>query len=155
MLEIGTELLRYLAVSGFFVTVALVYNGALQGTGDTKSPLYISLVSQIAIPLGYCAVMDAAHGLRSGDIWLAIVLGHFFRCALGRPALPPGQVAQHPRRHRHGAGLTDEAGRRALGSCGSAAVAAAVSSRLRHGEQEATPAAPRARPAAPAERSNL
>jgi len=28
-------------------------------------------------------VMDAAHGLRSGDIWMAIVLGHFFRCALG------------------------------------------------------------------------
>jgi Na+-driven multidrug efflux pump len=63
--------------------VALVYNGALQGTGDTKSPLYISLVSQIAVPLGFCAVMDAAHGLRSGDIWLAIVLGHFCRCALG------------------------------------------------------------------------
>ena len=83
VLEIGTELLRYLAVSGFFVTVALVYNGALQGTGDTKSPLYISLVSQIVIPLGFCAVMDAAHGLRSGDIWLAIVLGHFFRCTLG------------------------------------------------------------------------
>jgi putative MATE family efflux protein len=83
VLEIGTELLRYLAVSGFFVTVALVYNGALQGTGDTKSPLYISLISQIAIPLGYCAVMDAAHGLRSGDIWMAIVLGHFCRCALG------------------------------------------------------------------------
>jgi putative MATE family efflux protein len=83
VLEIGTQLLGYLAVSGFFVTVALVYNGALQGTGDTKSPLYISLISQIAIPLGFCAAMDAAHGLRSGDIWLAIVLGHFCRCALG------------------------------------------------------------------------
>jgi len=34
---------------GFFVTVALVYNGALQGTGDTKSPFYISLVSQIVV----------------------------------------------------------------------------------------------------------
>ena len=47
VLEIGTALLHYLAVSGFFVTVALIYTGALQGTGDTKSPFYISLVSQI------------------------------------------------------------------------------------------------------------
>ncbi|MCX6551382.1 MAG: MATE family efflux transporter [Acidobacteria bacterium] len=83
VLEIGAQLLRYLTVSGFFVTVALVYNGALQGTGDTTSPFYISLVSQIAIPLTYCAVMDAAHGLRSADIWTAIVLGHVMRATLG------------------------------------------------------------------------
>jgi len=83
VLDIGTQLLRYLTVSGFFVTVALVYNGALQGTGDTKSPFYISLVSQIVVPLGYCAAMDAAHGLQASDIWTAIVLGHVLRCALG------------------------------------------------------------------------
>ncbi|MFO7692340.1 MAG: MATE family efflux transporter [Vicinamibacterales bacterium] len=83
VLEIGTELLRYLTVSGFFVTVALVYNGALQGTGDTKSPFYISLVSQIVVPLGFCAVMDAWHGLRASDIWAAIVMGHVLRCTLG------------------------------------------------------------------------
>jgi putative MATE family efflux protein len=83
VLQIGSELLRYLTVSGFFVTVALVYNGALQGTGDTKSPFYISLVSQIIAPITYCSVMDAAHGLRSRDIWTAIVIGHVLRCALG------------------------------------------------------------------------
>ena len=83
VLEIGSQLLRYLAVSGFFVTVALVYNGALQGTGDTKSPFYISLISQIVVPLGFCAVMDALHGLRATDIWMAIVIGHVLRCTLG------------------------------------------------------------------------
>ena len=83
VLQIGSELLRYLTVSGFFVTVALVYNGALQGTGDTKSPFYISLVSQIAVPLTYCAVMESMYGLKSGDIWLAIVVGHVLRCTLG------------------------------------------------------------------------
>jgi putative MATE family efflux protein len=83
VLEIGSELLRYLTVSGFFVTVALVYNGALQGSGDTKGPFYISVVSQIVVPLGYCAAMDAAHGLRSADIWTAIVIGHMLRCTLG------------------------------------------------------------------------
>jgi putative MATE family efflux protein len=83
VLQIGSELLRYLTVSGFFVTVALVYNGALQGTGDTKSPFYISLISQIAVPLTYCAVMESMYGLKSGDIWLAIVIGHVLRCTLG------------------------------------------------------------------------
>jgi putative MATE family efflux protein len=83
VLEIGSQLLRYLAVSGFFVTVALVYNGALQGTGDTKSPLYISLVSQIILPLGFCAAMDAMYGLRAPHIWTAIVIGHVTRCTLG------------------------------------------------------------------------
>jgi putative MATE family efflux protein len=83
VLEIGSQLLRYLTVSGFFVTVALVYNGALQGAGDTKSPLYISLVSQIVVPLSFCGVMDALHGLRASDIWTAIVMGHVLRCTLG------------------------------------------------------------------------
>ena len=79
---IGQQLLRYLAVSGLFVTVALCYTGALQGTGDTRGPLYISIVSQIVVPLGLCAVLQATGGLTAGGIWTAIVLGHMTRCAL-------------------------------------------------------------------------
>ncbi|HKI04360.1 MAG TPA: MATE family efflux transporter [Thermoanaerobaculia bacterium] len=79
---IGTQLLRYLSVSGLFITVALTYTGALQGTGDTRSPLYISIVSQVCIPIGLCAFLDATRGLRPADIWLAILLGHATRCAL-------------------------------------------------------------------------
>ncbi|HEX6900740.1 MAG TPA: MATE family efflux transporter [Thermoanaerobaculia bacterium] len=82
VVAIGTQLLAYLSVSGLFITVALTYTGALQGTGDTRSPLYISLVSQLVIPLGLCAILDATRGLRPTDIWLAIVLGHATRCAL-------------------------------------------------------------------------
>jgi MATE family, multidrug efflux pump len=79
---IGEQLLQYLAVSGFFITVALVYTGGLQGTGDTRSPLYITLASQIAIPIGMCTLIQMARPLTSGDIWLAIVLGHFTRAVL-------------------------------------------------------------------------
>src|SRR5574341_134646 len=79
---IGTQLLAFLSVSGLFVTVALSYTGALQGTGDTRSPLYISLVSQIAVPLGVCAAVQASRGLQPADVWLAIVLGHATRCLL-------------------------------------------------------------------------
>jgi len=77
--EIGEELLRFLSVSGLFVTIALVFTGALQGTGDTRSPLYISIISQIMIPIGLCAVLQVTRGLRPTDIWIAILLGHFAR----------------------------------------------------------------------------
>jgi putative MATE family efflux protein len=79
---LGESLLRYLAVSGFFITTALVFTGGLQGTGDTRSPLYITLASQVAIPIGLCSIIQAVRPLQSSDIWLAIVLGHFARCVL-------------------------------------------------------------------------
>jgi putative MATE family efflux protein len=82
VLGIGRQLLRYLAVSGLFITTALCFTGALQGTGDTRSPLYISIVSQIAVPLGLCTVFQLTRGLTAGDIWLSIVLGHLTRCVL-------------------------------------------------------------------------
>src|SRR3989441_183788 len=79
---LGVQLLGFLSVSGLFVTVALTYTGGLQGTGDTRSPLYISIVSQIVVPLGLCALLQATRGLRPADIWTAILLGHMTRCAL-------------------------------------------------------------------------
>jgi putative MATE family efflux protein len=79
---IGGELLRYLAVSGFFITLALTYTGGLQGTGDTRSPLFITLASQIAVPIGLCTMIQSIRPLHPGDIWLAIVLGHMTRCVL-------------------------------------------------------------------------
>lgn len=82
VLEVGTELLRVLAVSGFFITVALTYTGGLQGTGDTRSPLYISIVSQIVIPLGICYAVSRATTLEPLHIWLAILAGHVTRCTL-------------------------------------------------------------------------
>ena len=82
VLAIGKLLLRYLALSGLFVTVALCYTGALQGTGDTRGPLYISIVSQIIVPLGLCALLQATGRLTAGGIWTAIVLGHMTRCGL-------------------------------------------------------------------------
>ncbi len=80
--ELGRQLLGYLAVSGFFVTVALTYTGALQGTGDTRSPLYISVVSQVIIPIGICTYFSVTRELMPADIWLAIVLGHMARAGL-------------------------------------------------------------------------
>jgi putative MATE family efflux protein len=80
--EIGTQLLRVLSVSGLFIAVALTYTGGLQGTGDTKSPLYISIVSQIVVPLGICFVIRATGTLQPLHIWIAILIGHASRCVL-------------------------------------------------------------------------
>ena len=82
VIDISAQLLRYLSLSGFFITVALSYTGGLQGTGDTRSPLYISILSQVVIPLGLCTLLQATIGLEAGHIWLAILLGHMTRCGL-------------------------------------------------------------------------
>ena len=82
VVEIGTQLLRVLSVSGLFITVALSYTGGLQGTGDTKSPLYISVVSQVLVPLSICFVIRETSTLQPIHIWIAILIGHATRCAL-------------------------------------------------------------------------
>jgi Na+-driven multidrug efflux pump len=87
---IGEQLLQYLALSGFFITLALTYTGGLQGTGDTRSPLVITLMSQIAVPIGMCTVIQATRQLQPGDIWLAIVLGHYHSLRPYGLPIPPG-----------------------------------------------------------------
>src|SRR5215217_5300759 len=82
VVQLGTQLLRYLSLSGFFITVALTFTGGLQGTGDTRSPLYITLVSQVALPMGLCFALQATGNLTPSGVWTAIVLGHATRCAL-------------------------------------------------------------------------
>jgi putative MATE family efflux protein len=80
--DMTTQLLRVLAISGPFVTLALVHTGGLQGTGDTRSPFFISLVSQIAIPLGLCLILQLSGALAPLGIWTAILLGHSSRAVL-------------------------------------------------------------------------
>jgi putative MATE family efflux protein len=82
VVELGTQLLRVLGISGMFIAVALTYTGGLQGTGDTRSPLYISIISQIAVPLGICFVIQQTGTLQPMHIWIAILIGHVTRCAL-------------------------------------------------------------------------
>ena len=82
VVDLGKELLRYLSVSGLFITVALTYTGGLQGTGDTRSPLVITLISQVLVPLGICFVAQSTGSLESSTVWSAILAGHFTRCAL-------------------------------------------------------------------------
>jgi Na+-driven multidrug efflux pump len=82
VVDLGVHLLRVLAVSGLFITVALTFTGGLQGAGDTKSPMYISVISQVIVPLGICTVISRTGTLQPMHIWLAILAGHVTRCIL-------------------------------------------------------------------------
>ena len=82
VVEIAVQLLRILSLSGLLIAVALAYTGGLQGTGDTKSPFYISVISQIVVPLGACFIVQRVSTLDPLDIWLAILAGHATRCVL-------------------------------------------------------------------------
>jgi Na+-driven multidrug efflux pump len=82
VVEISVQLLHVLSISGLLIATALTYTGGLQGTGDTKSPLYISIVSQIFVPLGICFVVQRVSTLDPIDIWMAIFAGHATRCVL-------------------------------------------------------------------------
>ena len=91
VVQLGIQLLHILSVSGLFIAVALTYTGGLQGSGDTKSPLYISIVSQVIVPLGICFVIKKTSHLDPIDIWVAILVGHMTRCALSVVRFRQGQ----------------------------------------------------------------
>jgi putative MATE family efflux protein len=82
VVSIGVQLLRVLSVSGLFISMALAFTGGLQGSGDTRSPLYISIISQVALPVGICLVIQQTGTLRPIHIWIAILAGHMARFAL-------------------------------------------------------------------------
>jgi putative MATE family efflux protein len=82
VVELGVQLLRFLSVSGVFIAVALTYTGGLQGTGDTRSPLYISIISQVLLPIGICFTVQQLGTLEPWHIWSAILAGHITRCVL-------------------------------------------------------------------------
>jgi Na+-driven multidrug efflux pump len=91
VVDIGVGLLRVLSLSGLFITVALTYTGGLQGSGDTKSPLYISIISQVIVPLAICFTIQRLSHLDPIDIWLAILAGHATRALLSVIRFNQGQ----------------------------------------------------------------
>jgi putative MATE family efflux protein len=94
VVQLGRELLRFLSLSGLFITVALTYTGGLQGTGDTRSPLYITLVSQVMLPLGVCFALQHWGTLHASGVWTAILIGHSTRCLLSVARFQQGKWRQ-------------------------------------------------------------
>lgn len=81
-LEMGIDLLRFLAFAGIVTVGALTFFGGLMGAGDTKSPMFITMFTQTGLLLGYCFLVDHYDTLTSRSIWTAILIAATARCAL-------------------------------------------------------------------------
>jgi Na+-driven multidrug efflux pump len=82
VVQIGRGLLRFLSLSGLFITVALTYTGGLQGTGDTRSPLFITLISASHPSARYLPLSGSHRSSQASGVWTAILVGHATRCLL-------------------------------------------------------------------------
>ncbi len=70
--EVGVDYLRINAVVELFLALSIVMRGALDGAGDTRPPLYYTILTQwlIRLPLSYVLVMMTGVGISGA--WYAM-----------------------------------------------------------------------------------
>ena len=74
VIEIGAVYLRFLSPTFGFIAFSLVLGKALNGAGDTLSPMMITLVSQLVIGLGLVILLSYFIGLNG--VWLGIAVSN-------------------------------------------------------------------------------
>ena len=74
VIEIGTVYLRFLAPTFGFIAFSLVLGKALNGAGDTFSPMVITLGSQLVVGLGLVIILSHLMGLNG--VWIGIALSN-------------------------------------------------------------------------------
>ena len=74
VIEIGTIYLRFLAPTFGFIAFSLVLGKALNGAGDTFSPMVITLGSQLIVGLGLVIILSSMIGLNG--VWIGIALSN-------------------------------------------------------------------------------
>jgi len=81
VIAVGTTMLRFFAVGQFFSAISIASSGALVGAGDTRPPLYYTIISQWALmlPLAW-ALMHA--GLDPLGAWVAWLIAPIVQAAL-------------------------------------------------------------------------
>ncbi len=82
VLSYGKALLQCLAFSGILLSATLAMTGGIQGSGATRLPMLIALVSQIGVLLGVCELLYVLDMLNIYRIWYVILLAHFIRYVL-------------------------------------------------------------------------
>jgi Na+-driven multidrug efflux pump len=72
--SVGIAYLRINALVEPFLAISIVMRGALSGAGDTRPPLYYTILSQVLIrlPLSYVLVMETGAGINGA--WYAMAL---------------------------------------------------------------------------------
>ena len=80
VIRIGSVYLRYLAATFTFMVVASVLGRALNGAGDTKSPMMITGLSQFGVGLTLVIVLSQLVGLTG--VWWGIAVSNVVQCLL-------------------------------------------------------------------------
>jgi putative MATE family efflux protein len=100
----ATTLLRYLCITEFLFAYAMVFIGAMQGAGDVKRPLWISVIALwgvrvplamvLALPSGFALAgmltMPLALGMGAKGAWLAMALTQGMQGVLSAIAFKQG-----------------------------------------------------------------
>ncbi len=79
VLKIGTDFLRYIAVTMPFLAAALILGRGMSGAGDTRAPAIMTGVIQLGIrvPLAYALVFLFGFGING--VWLGINVSDIFQ----------------------------------------------------------------------------
>ena len=74
VIEIGTVYLQFLSPTFGFIAFSLVLGKALNGAGDTFSPMVITLGAQLVVGLGLVILLSHLIGLNG--VWVGIALSN-------------------------------------------------------------------------------
>lgn len=74
VISIGAVYLQFLSLTFGFIAFSLVLGKALNGAGDTFSPMIITLASQLGVGLGLVILFSHMIGLKG--VWLGIALSN-------------------------------------------------------------------------------
>lgn len=74
VVEIGAVYLQFLSPTFGFIAFSLILGRALNGAGDTLSPMVITLASQVGVGLGLVILLSHFIGLNG--VWLGIALSN-------------------------------------------------------------------------------
>lgn len=74
VIEIGSVYLQFLSLTFGFIAFSLVLGRALNGAGDTFSPMVITLASQVGVGLALVLLLSRVIGLKG--VWLGIALSN-------------------------------------------------------------------------------
>ena len=74
VIDIGTVYLRFIAPTFGFIAFSLILGRALNGAGDTFSPMLITLIAQVGVGLGLVILLSYFMGLNG--VWLGIALSN-------------------------------------------------------------------------------
>jgi Na+-driven multidrug efflux pump len=74
VIKIGSVYLQFLSPTFGFIAFSLVLGKALNGAGDTFSPMIITLAAQVGVGLGLVILFSHFYGLKG--VWIGIALSN-------------------------------------------------------------------------------